>query len=90
MDANAPVLAQHWYATLALVAAGTVSIPSLKTIRVAKLLTQEGLYERSGVDRKTIMRAEAGRPVRISTARRLADALGVSYGRLLKAPQESH
>jgi transcriptional regulator with XRE-family HTH domain len=89
MDANAPVLTLDWCATLTVVAAGTVSIPNLKTIRREKLLTQENLRDRSGVDRKTIMRAEAGGAVRISTARRLADALGVSYKRLLKVPAES-
>lgn len=62
-----------------------VLVPQLRRIRDARALTQEELAERAGVDRTTIMRAEAGQHLRQSTVRKLARALGVSPATLQRA-----
>jgi transcriptional regulator with XRE-family HTH domain len=67
-----------------------VVIHGLAAIRSERLLTQERLEEMAGVDRKTIMRAEAGLPIRFSSAERLAAALKISPKRLLRVPPESN
>jgi transcriptional regulator with XRE-family HTH domain len=54
------------------------TVPHLKTIRTARLLTQRMLAQRSGVSRPTIARLERGdEPARPPTIWKLADALDV-------------
>jgi transcriptional regulator with XRE-family HTH domain len=56
----------------------------LRDVRERKFLTQRELSERSGVAQSTIARIEQGlQPARITTARRLAEALGVEPQELL-------
>lgn len=49
----------------------------LRTLRMDYGFSQEGLAERSGVNRRTIQRAEAGASVSLDTLNILADTLGV-------------
>ena len=55
-----------------------VAIPRLRAVRERAMLTQAELSERSGVTEATISRIESGhQDARISTARKLAEALSV-------------
>jgi transcriptional regulator with XRE-family HTH domain len=54
-----------------------VLLPGLKRLRERAFLTQAELAKKSGVAEVTIARAEIRHSVRLSTARRLADALDV-------------
>jgi transcriptional regulator with XRE-family HTH domain len=49
----------------------------LRTIREDQALTQRELARRAGLTQATIVKAEQGADVRLSTQRRLAEALGV-------------
>jgi transcriptional regulator with XRE-family HTH domain len=61
-----------------------VSLPRLREVRLRKLLTQEELATRSGVSSATISLLELGnRTAAVSTARKLAAALGVDPGELM-------
>ncbi len=51
---------------------------NLKSIRLQQSLSQPALAELSGVPKRTIQDAEARGDCRLSTASRLAKALGVS------------
>jgi transcriptional regulator with XRE-family HTH domain len=55
----------------------------LKEWRTRRLLTQEELAKKSGVGVTTIIRIEAGQGARISTLRRLAQALAVTADQLI-------
>jgi transcriptional regulator with XRE-family HTH domain len=55
----------------------------LKEWRRRRLLTQEALAKKSGVGTATIARIEAGQGARLSTLRKLADALEVTPDQLL-------
>jgi transcriptional regulator with XRE-family HTH domain len=66
-----------------------VLVPGLRAIRLERALTQEELAQRARVGRKTVMRAEAGQEIRISSVRRLAAALRVSPARLQRVPPMS-
>ena len=56
----------------------------LREVRESKLLTQVELAERAGLSEATIVRIEAAQhEPRISTIRRLAEALGVEPGELV-------
>ena len=59
-------------------------MPSLRTTRLAAVLTQAELAAKAGVAEATIVSAEHGRKVRISTVRKLAAALGVEPRELLR------
>jgi transcriptional regulator with XRE-family HTH domain len=63
----------------------------LKQARERKVLSQEDLSTLSGVTEATISRMENGKsgPTRPSTARKLADALGVEASWLLFGEQEA-
>jgi transcriptional regulator with XRE-family HTH domain len=50
----------------------------LRDIRLAAVITQAQLAEKAGVTEATVVAAEKGRKVRISTVRKLAQALGVT------------
>jgi transcriptional regulator with XRE-family HTH domain len=59
--------------------------PKLKELRERAFLTQADLAEKSGVAEATINRLELGkREARISTIRRLAQALGVQPKELIE------
>ncbi|HEY1293661.1 MAG TPA: helix-turn-helix transcriptional regulator [Chloroflexota bacterium] len=64
------------------------AVPSLRTIRWSKTLTQTDLAKRSGVSRTTIVRLEAGELAYAGTIRKLAKALGVSVNALQAEPQD--
>lgn len=55
----------------------------LKDWRQRRLLTQEDLAKKSGVGTATIARIEAGQGARLSTLRKLAEALDVTADQLL-------
>jgi transcriptional regulator with XRE-family HTH domain len=55
----------------------------LREWRLRRLLTQEDLAKKSGLGVNTIIRIEQGQGARISTLRKLADALGVTPDQLL-------
>ena len=54
-----------------------VLVPSLRRIRLEQALSQEELAARAGVARTTVLRAEAGYPIRPVSVRKLAAALRV-------------
>jgi transcriptional regulator with XRE-family HTH domain len=57
----------------------------LRELRVERALTLRALAERSGTSYDTINKLELGhRPARLSTIRKLADALGVEPTQLMK------
>ncbi|HXI19338.1 MAG TPA: helix-turn-helix transcriptional regulator [Chloroflexota bacterium] len=60
-------------------------LPTLGAQRVRLAWSQEELAKRSGVSRPAIARIETGTGARISTVRKLADALGVSPAELMRA-----
>ncbi len=64
-----------------------VLVPGLRATRLERALSQEQLAERSGVGRKTISRGERGLEIRVSSVRRLAEALRVSPLRLQQPPR---
>lgn len=84
-DTNAPVLTPQRPVSM-----NAVLVPGLRAIRLDRALTQEELAHRARVGRKTVIRAESGQEIRISSARRLAAALRVSAARLQRVPPESH
>ncbi len=58
-------------------------MPELRGKRLDAVMTQEELARRAGVAEGTIVSAEHGKKVRISTVRKLAEALGVAPQDLL-------
>lgn len=60
-----------------------VLVPHLRAWRAYHAVTQEELAERAQVARSTIVRAEEGQRINTSSARKLADALGMSVQQLL-------
>ena len=59
----------------------------LREIRERQFLTQAELAKRSGIAEMTISRLELGRhPARLTTARKLAEALGVHPAELVGEP----
>jgi transcriptional regulator with XRE-family HTH domain len=60
----------------------------LREWRTRRLLTQEELAKKSGVGVTTIIRIEAGQGARISTLRRLAQALAVTADQLITDDEE--
>ena len=64
-------------------------LPSLRSARISKGLSQEQLSEKSGVHRDTIHKLETGqRPARPATIKKLADTLGVETEELTKDSKE--
>jgi transcriptional regulator with XRE-family HTH domain len=55
----------------------------LREWRLRRLLTQEELAEKAGVGVTTIVRIEAGQGARISTLRKLAQALDITAEQLM-------
>ncbi len=64
----------------------TAPVPSLRYWRLQRALHQEELAERAHVSMATLWRLETGRPATIETIRRLAEALGVGPGDLMREP----
>ncbi len=65
-----------------------MELPRLRECRERAFLTQADLAKKSGVAETTINRIENGRHgARISTARKLASALGVTPQELIAAPE---
>jgi transcriptional regulator with XRE-family HTH domain len=62
-----------------------VEVPNLRRVRLAAVLTQAELAAGAGVNETTVVAAEQGKKVRISTVRKLAAALGVEPQALLSA-----
>jgi DNA-binding CsgD family transcriptional regulator/DNA-binding Xre family transcriptional regulator len=62
-----------------------VAMPSLSHWRIARALTQEDLAERAGLNRVTVGRLETGTPARMTTVRRLAEALQVEPADLMSS-----
>ena len=60
-----------------------MEVPRLRATRLAAVLTQAELAAKAGVSETTVVTAERGRKVRISTVRKLAAALGVEPRELL-------
>ena len=64
-------------------------VPRLRRLREAKLISQEELAKRSGVNVTTISRLESGRTTaRFSTIHKLAGALGVDPQELVAREYE--
>jgi len=61
-------------------------LPKLKLVREHHLWTQVDLSNLSGISRQTVIRGEAGLPIRVQTARQLAKTLGTSVGFLMGNP----
>jgi transcriptional regulator with XRE-family HTH domain len=60
----------------------------LRQLRVERALSLRALKERSGVAYDTINKLENGkRPARLATIRKLAEALGVEPGELMKGAE---
>ncbi len=67
----------------------TVKLPSLHYWRVRRALHQEELGERANVSMATLWRLETGRPAKIETARKLAEALEVEPAESMATPPKS-
>jgi transcriptional regulator with XRE-family HTH domain len=65
-----------------------VEVPRLRSVRLATVLTQAELAARAGVNETTVVAAEQSRKVRISTVRKLAEALGVEPQVLLASDDD--
>jgi transcriptional regulator with XRE-family HTH domain len=64
-----------------------VLVPSLHMFRTRLALSQDNLAEKAKVGRATIARGERGLPVRPSSVRKLAKALGVKPWDLQRPPE---
>jgi transcriptional regulator with XRE-family HTH domain len=68
---------------------GAVLVPGLRAIRLSRALSQDNLAERARVGRMTVIRGEQGKEIRLSSVRRLANALRVSPRRLQLPPPQN-
>jgi DNA-binding Xre family transcriptional regulator len=66
----------------------TVRLPALKHWRVQRLLTQDQLAHRAGLHWTSVSRIENGKPADFGTVRKLAEALQVEPGDLLREPPD--
>jgi transcriptional regulator with XRE-family HTH domain len=64
-----------------------VRTPALRYWRVQRAMLQEQLAERANVHTASIQRGEHGQPLRLTTVRRLADALEVKPADLMSQPR---
>lgn len=53
------------------------AMPTLKQHRLRKVWTVRDLAREAGVSQQSVVNGEAGRPLRITTMRKMAEALGV-------------
>ena len=65
-----------------------MEVPGLRQARLAVPLTQRELAAKADVTQATVVRGEQGLPVRISTVRKLAEALGVTAATLLNTDDD--
>jgi transcriptional regulator with XRE-family HTH domain len=63
--------------------------PALLHWRMQRGLIQQQLAQRAGVDRATVARLEAGGQARMDTVGKLAAALEVTPGDLMRQPPEN-
>ena len=70
--------------TLCVPAARTSVLSRLADVRSKAALTQAELGVKAGIGRATVANAEAGKPVRMPTVRKLAEALGVEPRQLME------
>jgi transcriptional regulator with XRE-family HTH domain len=68
---------------------GTALTPSLRYWRTQRALFQDQLAQRAKVGVMSIIRGEAGRPLRLDVVGKLAAALGVSPADLQRQPPEA-
>ena len=61
-----------------------MTVPRLRELRLSAVLTQVALAAKAGVAEPTVVAAERGKQVRISTVRKLAAALGVAPQDLIR------
>ncbi len=64
-----------------------VKLPGLLRMRLRAALTQAQLAQRAGILRPTVTRLENGKDARVSTLRKLADALACEPDDLMKEAQ---
>lgn len=64
------------------------TVPSLRSYRVARYLTQRALALKAGLATSTVARAEQGYPISLIAAQKLADTLGVTVRQLRETPPE--
>jgi transcriptional regulator with XRE-family HTH domain len=62
------------------------SAPGLQRCRIDAALSQRDLAARAGVSPVTVFRLENGQEARLSTIRKLAEALGVAPRELMQPP----
>ena len=65
-----------------------VPLPGVRYWRIRRMLLQQQLADRAGVNLSTVARIEAGGLASISTLAKLAEALGVQSDDLLRAPPD--
>ena len=68
--------------------AATVPVPALRYWRTQRALRQTELATAAGVGIMSVHRGEAGQQLQLATVRKLAGALGVSPGDLMRVPPE--
>jgi transcriptional regulator with XRE-family HTH domain len=67
------------------------TLPSLRRLRLKRLITQADLAEMTGLTKATLSRIENGQPARISTIRKLSVALRVEPDELMAPePDQGH
>jgi len=66
-----------------------VKLPRLREIRDGRALSQRELAEMSGVDQTTISHIETGKGAWPRTARKLAEALGVTPAELQEGAKDA-
>ena len=79
------------YHALGAAACDCCACPGLRYWRTERALLQRELADRAGVNRTTVQRAEdASQPhaIRLDMVRKLAEALGVEPGDLMREPPE--
>jgi transcriptional regulator with XRE-family HTH domain len=67
-----------------------IYLPHLRAWRADQGLTQRELAEKAGVSVGTVLRAEAGGPMRVNNIAKLARALGISVHDLRHVDPEQH
>lgn len=64
------------------------TVPSLRSYRVARYLTQRALAVQAGLAVSTVARAEQGYPISLIATQKLADTLGVTTKQLQAEEEE--
>ena len=66
-----------------------MTVPRLREFRLSAVLTQVALAAKAGVAEPTVVAAERGKTVRISTVQKLAAALGVAPQDLVRVTPDT-